>query len=89
MPFQPGQSGNPSGRPKENAIIRGLAQAKGTEALNKIVSLLNNEDPKVALAAAKEILDRAYGKAAQSVDISDETGTITAAILQVMRKDAA
>ena len=88
MAFVKGKSGNPTGRPKENAEIKALAQAKSIEAFNRIVSLLYSEDDKISLAAAKEIIDRGYGKPAQSVDISDNEGTIAAAILQFVKKDA-
>jgi len=87
MAFEKGKSGNPTGRPKENAEIKALAQEKSVEAFNKIVSLLYSEDDKIALSAAKEIIDRGYGKAAQSIDVSDSDGTIAAAILQFVKKD--
>lgn len=37
--------------------------------MQKIVALMENEDPRVALAAAIHVLDRAYGKPEQKADI--------------------
>lgn len=67
MPFKPGQSGNPNGRPKVVTEIRDLARSKGKEAFERIVVLMDDDDPKVSMAAAKEVLDRAYGKPAQAI----------------------
>ena len=41
----------------ENPTVYGNKQAK-----LRIVELIDDEDPRVALMAAKEVLDRAYGK---------------------------
>lgn len=70
-PFKPGQSGNPSGRPKVVSHIRDLAQKHGEEALKTVVALMRSEDERVALAAAQVVLDRAYGKPIQQVDVND------------------
>lgn len=88
MPFAKGASGNPSGRPKENKEIKELARKHAPEAFKKIISLMQGDDAKISLQAAQEVLNRAYGKPAQSVDVSDEGGTIAAAILQFIKKDA-
>ncbi len=65
MPFQPGQSGNPGGRPKENAEIKALARTYGRTALEKMAALLESDDEKVRLAAAQALLDRGFGKPTQ------------------------
>lgn len=70
MTFKPGESGNKSGRPKIVAEIKELALSKAPAAFEKIVSLMSSPDPKVAMAAAREILDRAYGKPAQAMEHS-------------------
>lgn len=70
--FKPGQSGNPSGRPKENAEIKALAKSYGKDAIEKMAALLESDDEKVRLAAAQALLDRGYGKPAQAIIGGDE-----------------
>lgn len=67
MPFQPGQSGNPSGRPKKDQAIAAAAQAHAEEALAVVVANMKDEDARVRQKAAETILDRAYGKPPVSV----------------------
>lgn len=67
MAFKPGQSGNPSGRPKENAEVKRLAQSHGIAAINKLVALMSSDDEKTQLAACQAILDRGFGKPAQAI----------------------
>lgn len=58
-PFKPGQSGNPGGRPKG---IAAQARQHGERALEVLVAALADDDARVRIAAAKEIMDRGYGK---------------------------
>jgi hypothetical protein len=69
----PGQSANPGGRPKKDVDIAALATEHTPQAFAKIVELLNHKDGRVALAAANSIIDRAFGKPAQSVQAKVET----------------
>ena len=59
IPFKPGQSGNPGGRPKG---IAAKAREHTDKALDVLVSALDDADTRVQIAAAKEILDRGFGK---------------------------
>ena len=70
MAFQPGQSGNPGGRPKENAEVKAAARAAGPEAIEKLLELMRGDDRRTALAAAQALLDRGFGKPSQSVELS-------------------
>ncbi len=64
-PWAPGQSGNPSGRPKTAPVIQELARSHAPEAMETLVRLMRGADKDgVRLAAAQAILDRAYGKGA-------------------------
>ena len=67
--FPAGQSGNPGGRPKG---IAALAREHKDKALEVLVAGLDNADAKVQIAAAREILDRGYGKpVTMTADVSD------------------
>ena len=57
--FKPGQSGNPGGRPKG---IAAKAREHADKALDVLVGALDEEDAKVRITAARELLDRGYGK---------------------------
>ncbi len=74
MPFEKGQSGNPGGRPKEDAGVRAAARLHGIEAIDKLVELMNGDNPRISVAAAQAILDRGFGKPAQSHTIGNEEG---------------
>lgn len=71
-PFQPGQSGNPNGRPKKHVTIAQLAEENSEKALKKLAKLIDSEDERIALAAAQAVLDRAVGKPKQSMDVSTD-----------------
>lgn len=68
--FVKGKSGNPSGRPKiPEEVKKMLREATPGAALLLIETVSNeNADLRLRLDAAKEILNRVYGKAAQPID---------------------
>ncbi len=76
MPFQPGQSGNPGGRPKGEARVRLAAQEHGQAALDVLVSAMADEDVRVRIKAAEVLLDRGFGKAAQAMTGQDGEGPV-------------
>jgi hypothetical protein len=80
--WKPGQSGNPSGRPKIPSEIREMARAASPAALQALVDIVNDRDspPPARVSAANSILDRAYGKPAQPIDGDGEGGAIPMAI---------
>jgi len=62
--FRPGQSGNPGGRPRVLADVRDLARQHSPAAIAELARLsLRAKSEAVRVAAARELLDRAFGKA--------------------------
>jgi hypothetical protein len=69
--FEPGQSGNPGGKPKTRELREALRG--NVEAANKrLGELINNKNPRVALLAIKELYDRVYGRALTTAEITVE-----------------
>ena len=58
-PFPKGVSGNPGGRPKG---IAARAREYGSKALEVLGAALDDADARVRITAAKELMDRGYGK---------------------------
>jgi len=73
MPFAPGQSGNPSGRPKVDFEVRELAREHGREAIERLVVIMRGDNPSLARAACEALLDRGFGKPVQSVGIDADS----------------
>ena len=74
--FGKGKSGNPGGRPKEASDVKALARQHTPAAIAKLVELMGGETPGPAVAAAKELLDRAWGKSPQSLTDADGAALI-------------
>jgi len=66
MTFKKGESGNPGGRPKESKDIRDLARKNAPHAFKRILELIDSKNERVAFSAAKEIIERAYGRIPES-----------------------
>ena len=76
--WKPGQSGNPSGKPRRDIDIAALARSHAPEALAALVAAL--QSPKERVSAATVILDRAFGKPKQTIDTTGD-GTLTLHLL--------
>jgi hypothetical protein len=79
MKWVKGVSGNPGGRPKLEVSIRDLAQQNSMEALETLetlVQVMRTGKPGERLVAANAILDRAYGKPSQSIEMSSDRTTL-------------
>ena len=88
--FKPGQSGNPGGQPKAYAEVRKLLDSGVMAAAETMLRLASDEDgdPKVRMAAAKDILDRTLGKAKESIEHSTDANGVLAAVIEAMRSRA-
>lgn len=76
MPFAKGKSGNPGGRPKDVFGLRDLAREHTPVAIATLVKIMKNEKApaQARISASIALLDRGYGKAAQSVELSGPNG---------------
>jgi hypothetical protein len=87
--FKKGQSGNPKGRPKlpdiSEAIAKVLADKKeGMTALEAVLIALRNRAIKGDVRAAQELMDRAYGKSKQQMDITTQGEPITKYTIEII-----
>ena len=74
-PFPKGVSGNPGGRPKVDPEVKAILKAAAPDAARRLVEMMYNENPKIAMWAITDILDRTQGKAIQEQAINmDVTG---------------
>jgi hypothetical protein len=73
-PFEKGQTGNPNGRPKKLPNLDELGaqllseEKSGMTALEAVIKSMIHKAVKGDTAAAKLVLDRFYGLAAQKID---------------------
>ena len=74
--FKKGKSGNPKGRPKkipelDDLLAEVLSEKKnGVESAKLILMALRTKAAKGDVRAAEVILDRAYGRAKQAIDMN-------------------
>ena len=59
---------NPGGRPKDEHGIAKLARSYAPEAIEALVDLVRNGEPAVRVRAAQALLDRGFGRPAQSLE---------------------
>jgi hypothetical protein len=89
MPFAPGESGNPAGRPKGSRpvtqqLIAALNENQGDATkLRRVVNALIGRACEGDVQAIKEILDRVDGKVPQPLAGADGEGPVSV-LLQVI-----
>jgi hypothetical protein len=66
--FEPGQSGNPGGRPKGLAEVQQLAREHAPAAVRTLARIMRSRasDDRARIAAAVALLDRGFGKPSPS-----------------------
>jgi Family of unknown function (DUF5681) len=84
--FKKGQSGNPGGRPKMPPDMKAAIQEKTPELLKSLFALARQKaDPRVQAMAIKELLDRGWGRAVQTVNAKVEGVDANMAHLEALR----
>lgn len=80
--FKPGESGNPAGRPKQLpelevilASVLGKERPDGTTEAEAILEALRKKAMSGDVRASELLLDRAYGKAKQTMQINGNLST--------------
>ena len=77
---------NPGGRPKKIYEVEKLAQKHAKRAIEVMVELLEDDNPKVRLHAASVLLDRGFGKPRQRTDTNvDVTIDVAQQHLEALR----
>ena len=85
----PGRSANPGGRPGVPEVIKATLRELSPRAVERLGELLDSEDERIQLEAAKAILDRHLGRPAIQADISLRRGIANdhlAALIEMARK---
>lgn len=66
----PGTSANAGGRPRTDPEVRQALEAGSLAAAQRLVALVSDPDPRIALAASVAVLDRVLGRPAQAVTVT-------------------
>ncbi|MCX8567046.1 MAG: hypothetical protein ON057_001773 [Glomeribacter sp. 1016415] len=85
MPFKKGKSGNPGGRPKEITHVRELARQHTTSAVATLVQIMHDpqEKAQARVSAAKELLDRGFGRPPQDIDVKSDGKALQSGVLAI------
>lgn len=80
MPFKPGQSGNPGGRPAAEREVLRLARDHSPAAIQKLAEWMHSDNARASIAACVAILDRAFGKPTQPICGDDDHPPVRATV---------
>lgn len=86
MAWAKGESGNPGGRPSGLGEIRDIARQHTDAAIETLVKVMENKEasPSARVAAATALLDRGWGRPAQTINANIEGEQSLTDILQEM-----
>lgn len=94
MPFEPGKSGNPGGRPKailpDGRTLAEVARTHTLEAVETLVSVMKDGESDAArVSAAVAVLDRGWGKPAQPVEADEAFVDLASELIAAKQRLAA
>ncbi len=89
MPFAKGQSGNPGGRPKALRAVEDAAREHTPAAIETLATICGDAAQPAAarVTAANSLLDRAWGRARQAVEVAGQNGGTVFIVTGVPRPD--
>lgn len=75
-PAQKGEIRNPRGRSKKDYDVAALAQKHALKAIETLAEVMTSPaaTPSARVSAASELLDRGFGRAPQSLDVTHQIG---------------
>lgn len=88
MTFQPGESGNPNGRPKALNSAAFHARKHAEEAVQKLVDAMRSDDLTNSVKAANSLLDRGFGKPKETVGFETEDGQELKSLITIVFEQA-
>jgi hypothetical protein len=80
--WKPGQSGNPTGRPRSPDDLPALCREHTREAVERLVQIMRSDDDGKALNAVQQLLDRGWGR--PITPIVDETEGTSLTLLHLI-----
>lgn len=72
MAFEPGQSGNPEGRPRKSNKAAGMAREQTEKAVQVLINALADDKTENRIKAAESLLNRGWGKPQEYVELSGD-----------------
>lgn len=91
--FKKGQTGNPNGRPKKLPALDALMEKvmgeekDGKTAMEAIIAALRAKAARGDVRAAELLLNRAYGKVKEELNINASIATVKELIIEPVSKD--
>jgi hypothetical protein len=76
--FKPGQSGNPSGKPKALQDVIALARSHTPVAIGRLARIVHDDEapPAVQVTAAIALLDRGWGRPTQTIEATTNSNSL-------------